>query len=264
MPHRVRGVTLLASRVQFPSTTSLSRVPPSHIAHRSFAQSRILRNSTNAVPSRPAHPITPPISPTPATSKSRLRYFRLLRFVPYKTIIAITLLAYGISKADVSMKDSIEAILAQFTVPENTWLYLNLNELHITDSPHSERALQLLPFVSSQGKRRMTILEITSTLIDAGNDPHVKGLVLAFNPSMIEHRAVLTGEVIESHLGMGALNEIGRAIKFFADIKRIQRKNETPKLEPKLENLDEPETWKQYQVAQDVIVAIADNYCILP
>jgi hypothetical protein len=252
-------------------------VPPSQIAYRSFSHSAVIRN---VAPNTPAHPATPPVPPPPPPPKSRfrfLRHFRYLRYIPYKTILAIALFAYAITKTDVTLKESIEAILAQFTVPENTWLYLNLNDLHITDSPHSERALQLVPFVSATGKRRMTVLEMTSTILDAAHDPRVKGLVLAFNQSMIEHRAVLTGDVVESHLGMGALNELGRALKYFADVKKMQRGIESSSVEstPAIQNFPDEDTKKSetstpeekienilpFDLSQDVIIAIADNYC---
>jgi hypothetical protein len=180
------------------------------------------------------------------------------------------------------MRESIEAVLAQFIVPENTWLYLNLNDLHVTESPHSDRALQIVPFVSSAGKRRMTVLEMTTMITQAAADPRVKGLILAFNDSMIEHRAILTGEVIESHLGMGVLNELQNAIGLFRIAKRNQRfqgKAEDERVEPEIKNIQELliasrigkptekeveiiTATKKYHPSEDVVLAIADNYCI--
>ena len=90
-----------------------------------------------------------------------------------------------LSLIEESVTGGIQAILEQFTVPDKTWIYLNLNDLHVTESPHSDRALQILPFVRSAGKRRMTVLELISTLAAAAADPRVKGLVLAFNDSML-------------------------------------------------------------------------------
>jgi hypothetical protein len=164
-------------------------------------------------------------------------------------------------------KEGVEAILEQFTVPDNTWIYLNLNDLHVTESPHSERALQILPFVSSAGKRRMTVLEMCTALSTASADPHVKGLVLAFNDSMIEHRAILTGEVIESHLGMGVLEELQKAIGHFRMEKRAQRmleKDEFGIVEPewvKFPHQVNEEGVPGYHPTQDVVIAVADKYC---
>jgi hypothetical protein len=279
MAWRMRGMPVIPSRFCFPRPPI---VPPSRITYRLLSHSAIVRN---IAPNIPAQHVSPPIPPPPPPPTSRFRFFRhfrhfrYIRYIPYKTILVIALFAYAVAKTDVSLKESIEAILAQFTVPENTWLYLNLNDLHITDSPHSERALQLVPFVSATGKRRMTVLEMTSTIVDAAHDPRVKGLVLAFNQSMIEHRAVLTGDVIESHLGMGALNELGRALKYFAEVKKIQRGigsssvESTPAAQnppPKETKTSEDSTPKEekieniipYDLSQDVIIAIADNYCI--
>jgi hypothetical protein len=200
--------------------------------------------------------------------------------MPWKTIIALGIGYYLYTIADETMGQSIQAILAQFTVPDNTWLYLNLNDLHITESPHSERALQIVPFVSSAGKRRMTVLEMITTITQAAADPRVKGLILAFNESMIEHRSILTGEVIESHLGMGVLNELQNAIGTFRIAKRAQRlqqKKEGEVVEPqfqgscslkvsdrKLGEKEESavvEVVDNYHPSQDVVIAIADNYC---
>ena len=273
VPWRMRGMQVVASRLSFPRYPI---VPPSRITYRSFSQSSFFRN---VAPETPVQPVQPPIPPPQPPPKNRFRHFRRLRYIPYKTILAIALFAYTISKTDVALKESIEAILGQFTVPENTWLYLNINDLHITDSPHSERALQLVPFMSSTGKRRMTVLEMTSTIVDAAHDPRVKGLVLAFNQSMIEHRAVLTGDVIESHLGMGALNELGRALKFFSEVKRMQKgiggvESTTPELKVPTKDTKKPddstpkeekiESALPYDLSRDVIIAIADNYCIIP
>jgi hypothetical protein len=189
-------------------------------------------------------------------------------------MIALTIILYGVAKLDLSLKESIEAILTQFTIPDNTWLYLNLNDLHITDSPHSERGLQIVPFVSSTGKRRMTVLEISTTISEAALDPRVKGLVLSFNQSMIEHRSILTGEMIESHLGMGVIHELHEALMFFAQAKRLQRKDEKPSIEPdyatdipeesdiRVINDSENERSVEYQPSRDVIIAISDNYSI--
>jgi hypothetical protein len=131
---------------------------------------------------------------------------------------------YAAVAVDDYFKDNVQAILTQFTVPDNTWLYLNLNDLHIIDSPHSERALQVVPFVSSAGKRRMTMLELTNTIQEAAMDPKVQGMVLSFNDSIAEHRSVLTGEVIESSLGYGKLEELQAAIAKFARAKQAQHK----------------------------------------
>jgi hypothetical protein len=145
-----------------------------------------------------------------------------------------------------SVTGGIHAILEQFTVPDKTWIYLNLNDLHVTESPHSDRALQILPFVSSAGKRRMT---------------------------MIEHRAILTGEVIESSLGMGAMTELQNAIGNFRMLKRAQRlqeKGEDEIVEPPFMNFNPPradqpvwtgEPLPPYHPSQDVVIAVSDKYC---
>jgi hypothetical protein len=214
----------------------------------------------------PAPPDTPP-------RKSRLSFLRRL---PWKTIIIVSGVIYLLSLAEDSVMGGMLAVLEQFTVPDNTWLYLNLNDLHITESPHSERALQILPFVSSAGKRRMTVLELTTTLAAAAADPRVKGLILAFNDSMIEHRAILTGEVIESSLGMGAMTEIQNAIGNFRMAKRSQRmqeKGEDEVVEPPFMHFDPPggqePVWigqplPPYHPSQDVVIAISDKYCTDP
>ena len=276
VPWPTRGMPVIASRLCFSRPPIVS---PSRIAYPSFSHSAIIRN---VAPNIPGQPAPPPVAPPPPPPKSRFRFFRHfrhLRHIPYKTIIVLALFAYAVTRTDVAFKESIEAILAQFTVPENTWLYLNLNDLHITDSPHSERALQLVPFVGATGKRRMTVLEMTSTIMDAAHDPRVKGLVLAFNQSMIEHRSVFTGDVIESHLGMGALNELGRALKYFSEVKKIQRgigtssvespptaqkfpPAETKKSEDSTPKVEKVENIISYDLSQDVIIAIADNYCM--
>ena len=262
-----------------PNPSKLTPVPR-HFTYRSFTRSRSLRNEVfklkdienpEKLPSAPSSPLNPP--PPPKTSR-----LAILRRVPWKTVIAIGLGWYVYRIADEAMRESVQAILSQFTVQENTWLYLNLNDLHVTESPHSERALQILPFVSSAGKRRMTVLEMTTTIAQAASDPRVKGLILAFNESMIEHRAILTGEVIESHLGMGVLNELQNAIGTFRMAKRMQRmqqKKEGEHVEPQFEGVEyavsvasqeqgegkERTTVDKYHPSQDVVIAVADNYC---
>ena len=235
--------------------------PPLRSPHRPFSQSRIIRNTAPVPPPPPAQPI-PPLAPPPRPS--RLRY---LRYLPYKTFLALGLGFLAARWIDDAIGDSIDAILAQFTVPDNTWLYLNLNDLHVTDSPHSDRALQIVPFVSSAGKRRMTVLEMTTTIMEAAADPRVKGMVLSFNQSMIEHRAIVTGEVIESHLGMGVMTEITYALKYFATVKRMQRQGENPGIEPATyvdektgHQIIKGDEGRDYHPSQDVIIAVADNY----
>ena len=240
--------------------------PPLRIAYRPFTHSRIIRNTTPVPTPPPAQPIPPPpvAAPPVPPRNSRLRYFR---YIPYKTLLALALGFYVVRRIDLTMGDSIDAVLAQFTVPDNTWLYLNLNDLHVTDSPHSDRALQIVPFVSSSGKRRMTVLEMTTTIMEAAADPRVKGMVLSFNQSMTEHRAIVTGEVIESHLGMGVLSEITEALKFFAAVKRMQRQGESPGIEPHTfvdkktgRQIIKGEEGREYHPSQDVIIAVSDNY----
>lgn len=266
----------MLSKFPFLRTGRFRPLRPLRVSVRSFSRSHFIRNpeATASNSSMTANPgsVSPPNIVAPP--KSRFQYFRYLKNVPYKTIIALAILFYGAVRIDLSMKESIEAILTQFTVPDNTWLYLNLNDLHITDSPHSERALQIVPFVSSTGKRRMTTLEIATAIFEAARDPRVKGLVLAFNQSMIEHRSILTGEMVESHLGMGVLHELHEALMFFAQAKRLQRKDETPSIEPNY-TTDSPEESDirvisdtdgersvVYQPSRDVIIAISDNYSI--
>lgn len=112
----------------------------------------------------------------------------------------------------------------------------------------------------------MTVLELTATIMEAAADPRVKGMVLSFNQSMIEHRAIVTGEVIESHLGMGVLTEVTHALKYFATVKRMQRQGESPGIEPRTV-VDEKTGHqiiqgdeREYHPSQDVIIAVADNY----
>jgi hypothetical protein len=215
----------------------------------------------SVAPTAPVSPPTPPATP----SNNKFGYLRYLRYFPYKTAILLLLIFYISEKIDKYLKDSIVAILTQFTVPENTWLYLNLNDLHITESPHSDRAIQLVPFVSSPGKRRMTVLELITTINDAAGDPRVKGLVLAFNESMIEHRAILTGDIAESHLGLAVLTDLHLALQKFAEVKRMQRAmvgapdvshQSTQELE-----IGKPNS--KYDPSQEVVVAIGDNYSII-
>ena len=128
----------------------------------------------------------------------------------------------------------------------------------------------------------MTVLEMTSALLDAAHDPRIKGLVIAFNESMIEHRAILTGEVIESNLGMGVLNELRQALSIFRQAKLVQRlaeKGGDDSLAPdesdtssnKTIFVSPPESAsalaekgiQSYSPDQDVIIAIADKYSII-
>jgi len=220
----------------------------------------------------PISPTTPPLPPPVGQGRfSTLR--RIFRWIPWKTLIVIGGIVYIIAALEETAKDGVHAIIELFSVPDNTWLYLNLNDLHVIESPHSERALQIVPFLSSAGKRRMTVLEMTSTLSAAAADPRVKGLVLAFNESIIEHRAILTGEVIESHLGMGVLKELQTAIGKFRLQKRAQRmlqKGENEVVEPP--QVQSPgqavdkfvtigEDLPVYHPCQDVVIAVADKYC---
>jgi hypothetical protein len=258
---------------------------PTHVSFRAFGHSRFCRNDKyvpSSIPTqrRPPVPImmAPEEIPPKIPRKSTVR--PLFRFIPWKSIIVIGVGIYIFSITERTVKDSIKAIVGQFTVPDDTWIYLNLNDLHVTDSPHSERALQLVPFVSSSGKRRMTVLEMVDALSTAASDPRVKGLVLSFNESIIEHRAVLTGEIIESHLGMGALNELRSALMLFRHQKRKQRETALVEIQHGLFSTVEPsvvgapspkdsqvvknETPTPYSdISDQVIVAISDNYCIL-
>ena len=253
----------LLSTFRAPRLLAMNPRPPLRFAYRPFSQSCIVRNTTPVPPPPSAEPIPPPAFAAPPTP-SRLRY---LRFLPYKTLIALVLAFYVARWIDDSAGESIDAILAQFTVPDNTWLYLNLNDLHITDSPHSDRALQIVPFVSSAGKRRMTVLELTATIMEAAADPRVKGMVLSFNQSMTEHRAIVTGEVIESHLGMGVLTEVTHALKYFTTVKRMQRQGESPGIEPRTyvdkntgHQIIQGDEGREYHPSQDVLITVADNY----
>ena len=229
------------------------------------------------MPSPPVYtsPSSPLPPPPPSTPPPKSRY-SFLRRAPWKTIIVIGGILYMLSLIEESVTGGIHAILEQFTVPDKTWIYLNLNDLHVTESPHSDRALQILPFVSSAGKRRMTVLELISTLAAAAADPRVKGLVLAFNDSMIEHRAILTGEVIESSLGMGTMTELQNAIGNFRMLKRAQRMQEIGEdeiVEPPFMNFNPPradqpvwtgEPLPPYHPSQDVVIAVSDKYCTDP
>lgn len=148
----------------------------------------------------------------------------------------------------------------------------------------------------------MTVLEIISQLESAALDPRVQGLILAFNDSVIEHRAILSGEMIESHLGMGVLSEIREAIIKFKFVKKNERhlmamdsSNATGKQGAMNDNLGESETNSVltdirslvapndddaaiahgdsketvdggvlWDTDKDVVIAIADNYCDPP
>lgn len=129
----------------------------------------------------------------------------------------------------------------------------------------------------------MTVLEMISTLLEAAHDPRIKGLIIAFNESMIEHRAILTGEVIESHLGMGVLNELQKALAVFRAAKLAQKMAEIDGVE--ILNVESPAPndsvkpseavfvtppeadtelaergLQRYNPDQDVIIAIGDKY----
>jgi hypothetical protein len=132
----------------------------------------------------------------------------------------------------------------------------------------------------------MTLLEVTETLVAAGMDTRVKGIVLAFNESMIEHRAVLTGEIIESRLGMGALNELCWALQVFVTMKKLQRMEalgqqlsessrnqsaaeEGSDLDAKIQLVGKVGRFIDLfgmeslaQVSEYCAIAVADNYCI--
>lgn len=297
MSFQLRYFALRASKVsRFPPfrTTQVHSIQSSRIS-RAFGISRVCQND-EYVPSRipkagrPSIPAlmstsggeSPPPTP-PARPPPRRTLRRFLRFVPWKSVIAISIGIYLFYLAETTTKDSIKSVSAQFAVPDNTWIYLNLNDLHITDSPHSERALQLVPFISSSGKRRMTLLEVTEMLVAAGMDPRVKGIVLAFNESMIEHRAVLTGEIIESRLGMGALNELCWALQVFVTMKKAQRaealsqqfsesstnqsaSEEGSDLDAKIQLIgsfmDLFPMGSLAHVSEHCAIAVADNYCI--
>ena len=256
----------LSTKVHISSFTTPRPIPPLHTARRHFNSSPALRNANKA-----ATTTTVPVTPPPLGRIRRFfrifRHLRYLKYLPYKTALFLTALVYAAVSIDLSIKDSIEAILAQFTVPENTWLYLNLNDLHIIDSPHSERALQVLPLVSSTGKRRMTMLELTTTIMEAAADPRVKGMILSFNQSIIEHRAVLTGEVIESKLGTGKLEELQMAILKFAAEKNVVYH---PAVQGGANNVDGQQQQKQSPIdsqspidlSKHCVIAISDNYSI--
>jgi len=120
----------------------------------------------------------------------------------------------------------------------------------------------------------MTVFEMTVSLASAAADPRVKGLVLAFNESMIEHRAILTGEVVESHLGMGVMKELQNAIGNFRIQKRAQRmavKEENEVVEPPYLQINTEaiqgfvkfgDNLPDYHPSQDVVIAVADKYCM--
>ena len=140
----------------------------------------------------------------------------------------------------------------------------------------------------------MTVLEITTTLRRAAADPRVRGLILAFNESVIEHRSILSGEVIESHLGAGVLGEIQQAIANFRREKQAARLHELQDTVDELraqkddinrnidrllgsgeeknvsEENDNVEIIKEthdekeddgYDFENNVVIAVADNYC---
>lgn len=246
--------------------------------HRSFRTIPLIQYAEHAIPTvpNPQQPPIPPTTPPVASPNVKRNRFAFLRWIPWKTIIVLGGGLYLLALIDEALAGGVEAALDQFTVPDNTWIYLNLNDLHVTESPHSERALQLLPFVSSAGKRRMTVFEMTVSLATAAADPRVKGLVLAFNDSMIDHRAILTGEVIESHLGMGVMTELQKAIGNFRIQKRAQRmaeKGENEVVEPPYLQINTEatqgfvkfgENLPDYHPSQDVVIAVSDKYCTGP
>ena len=198
-------------------------IPRSQSGYRSFLTSRPafqIGHLDSTSSSTSASTITSASASTSVPPKPRLR-LHLLRFVPWKTIFFLVVFGYGAWSIEKWVRKSVLAILGAFSIPENTWLYLNLNDLHVTDSPHADRALQMLPFVPGRGKRRMTTLDITNTIYGAAEDPNVKGLILAFNQSTIEHVAI--GGAVESHLGLATIQEISLAIRNFSSRKKEQR-----------------------------------------
>jgi hypothetical protein len=122
----------------------------------------------------------------------------------------------------------------------------------------------------------MTMLELTTTIMEAAGDPRVKGMIISFNPSIIEHRAVLTGDVVESRLGYAKLDEIQLAIMNFGKEKAIfrlqqaQQKQNTNEASgvgqqgtgdgQQQEQTRSQFYWNQIDLSKDFIIAISDNY----
>jgi len=107
--------------------------------------------------------------------------------------------------------------------------------------------------------------------MEAAADPRVKGMILSFNQSIIEHRAVLTGEVIESRLGTGKLEELQTAILKFAAEKSVVYH---PAPQGGENNVDEQKQQQEQQTGNDspgtidlskyCVIAISDNYSMHP
>jgi len=117
---------------------------------------------------------------------------------------------------------------------------------------------------------------MVTAIMSAAADPHVHGMILAFNDSMIEHRGLLTGEIIESHLGMGVLDELQTAIATFRLMKEGQRlQRMADQLQGTVDRLDNEQLalgMKEIPVVsrhdvlervplENTVIAISDNYC---
>jgi hypothetical protein len=168
-----------------------------------------------------------------------------------------------------SLTITTATLLAQYVPQDKTWLYLNLNDLHVVDSPHSDRGFQMIPLVGSGGKRRITVLEAVTTIQNAAMDSRVHGMIISFNESTIESRAWMTGGDSESNVGMGVLCELQEAIATFRHIKELQRvqrllqqgvKEEDIVRDQEIPILSREESLDRIPT-DCTVVAVSDNYC---
>ena len=109
----------------------------------------------------------------------------------------------------------------------------------------------------------MTMLELTTTIMEAAADPRVKGMILSFNQSIIEHRAVLTGEVIESKLGTGKLEELQMAILKFAAEKNVVYHPAANNVDGQQQQQQSPvDSQSPIDLSKHCVIAISDSYSI--
>jgi hypothetical protein len=177
-------------------------------------------------------------------------------------VIGLGLFGIGFVVIDYNFRSSVKALLAQFTVQDNTWLYLNLNDLHVVDSPHSDRGLDALPLVGASRRRRITNLELAAGIKRAAEDPRIKGIVLSFNPSTLDSRY---GGAAETRLGYAAIDELRTALEEFNIRKTLQRAMAgEPVEQPSGETLDKREMDPSihYEPCNDVLVCVTDEICI--
>ena len=189
---------------------------------------------------------------------------RVLQSLTKSIAIGLGLFGIGFILIDANFRHSVKALLAQYTVPDNAWLYLNLNDLHVVDSPHSGRGFDTIPLVGASRRRRITNLELAAGIRRAGDDPRIKGIILSFNPSTLESRY---GSAAETHLGFAAIGELRSALEEFIIIKTLQRKMEGEEIEPQsaeefLQMHTATEPFRPYDPSKDVVICVSDDICI--